>query len=103
MERKPLPKRTRFEIFKRDNFTCQYCAQTPPAVVLEIDHILAVVDGGSDEPYNLLTACFDCNRGKGAIPLSDRTSPEQLQDRRALLQERIEQAEAYELMLKEQR
>jgi hypothetical protein len=103
MNRNPISKRVRFEIFKRDNFACQYCGQTPPAVVLEIDHIVAVVDGGSDETHNLITACFDCNRGKGAIPLAERPTPEDLRAKRSLMRERIEQAEAYELMLQEQR
>lgn len=98
-----LGKRVRFEIFKRDGFACQYCGKTPPGVVLEIDHIVAVADDGSDEPHNLITACFDCNRGKGAVPLSDRLSQEDLQTRRQLIQERVEQAEAYELLLQERK
>jgi 5-methylcytosine-specific restriction endonuclease McrA len=64
-ERKALTKKQRFNVFKRDHFTCQYCGQTPPAVVLEVDHITPVVEGGSNDILNLLTACFDCNRGKG--------------------------------------
>jgi len=103
MNRNPISKRVRFEIFKRDNFACQYCGQTPPAVVLEIDHIVSVSDGGSDETHNLITACFDCNRGKGAIPLAERPTPEDLRAKRSLMRERIEQAEAYEMMLQEQR
>jgi hypothetical protein len=98
-----ISKRTRFEIFKRDVFTCQYCGQTPPAVVLEIDHIVAKADGGSNEPHNLIAACFDCNRGKGAVPLVERATSQDLKVKRALMRERIEQAEAYELMLMERR
>lgn len=67
-----LSKRTRFEIFKRDFFTCQYCGDRPPDVVLEVDHIDPRVLGGSDDPLNLLTSCFDCNRGKSKIPLGDK-------------------------------
>lgn len=59
----------RFEVFKRDRFTCAYCGRTPPAVVLEVDHILAVAQGGSDDAENLATSCWECNRGKGARPL----------------------------------
>lgn len=92
-----LSKKTRFEIFKRDKFQCQYCGKTPPAVVLEVDHIVAVAEGGSHDPTNLITACFDCNRGKGSAPLS--VSPEAQEGRLERLQERIEQAEAYEAML----
>ena len=66
-----LSKRTRFEIFKRDGFTCQYCGQRPPDVVLEVDHIDPSSKGGSDEELNLVTSCFDCNRGKSDRRLSD--------------------------------
>lgn len=64
-----VSKRTRFEIFKRDRFTCQYCGKRPPDVTLEVDHIVALAEGGGDEPANLTTACFACNRGKSAVPL----------------------------------
>lgn len=66
---KPLSKRIRFEVFKRDSFTCQYCGEQPPAVVLECDHIDPRALGGPNDPLNLITACSDCNRGKGALPL----------------------------------
>lgn len=65
-----IGKRARFEIFKRDNFTCQYCGAQPPAVILHIDHILAVANGGGNETENLTTACQGCNLGKSAVPLS---------------------------------
>lgn len=70
----------RFEVFKRDNFTCGYCGQKPPAVVLEVDHINPRSKGGSDGIGNLITACKDCNRGKSAILLEDVSddSPEKL-------------------------
>lgn len=70
INRKPVSKKTRFEVFKRDNFTCQYCSQKPPKVPLEIDHIIPVVSGGDNSMVNLITACFDCNRGKGARELT---------------------------------
>jgi len=68
--RKQIGKRLRFEIFKRDNFTCQYCGGHPPAVILHVDHILAVANGGGNDAENLVTACQDCNLGKSAVPLS---------------------------------
>lgn len=65
-ERKALSKSKRFEIFKRDGFTCQYCGSQPPDVILEVDHIHPVADGGDNDDMNLITACYDCNRGKRA-------------------------------------
>lgn len=70
-ERIPLSKKLRFEIFKRDSFTCQYCGAKAPAVVLECDHIIPVAEGGGNEPLNLATSCAACNSGKGARVLSD--------------------------------
>lgn len=64
-----ISKKLRFEVFKRDNFICQYCGKTPPKVTLEIDHINPKSKKGKDEINNLLTACFDCNRGKSNISL----------------------------------
>lgn len=64
-----LSKKIRFEVFKRDGFKCSYYGKSPPAVVLEVDHIDPKSKGGSDDINNLLSACFDCNRGKKNIPL----------------------------------
>lgn len=54
----------RFDVFKRDSFTCQYCGSFPPSVVLEVDHIQPKSKGGKDDLNNLITSCFECNRGK---------------------------------------
>lgn len=56
----------RFEVLKRDNFTCQYCGAHGDGVVLEVDHIIPISKGGTSDMGNLITACFDCNRGKGS-------------------------------------
>lgn len=61
-----IGKRKRFEVFARDGFTCQYCGRRPPEVVLEVDHIHPQSADGSDDDVNLITSCFDCNRGKAA-------------------------------------
>lgn len=63
-KRKNLSKRKRFEIFKRDGFTCQYCGSQPPNVVLVIDHIEPVSKGGSNDEMNLISSCEACNQGK---------------------------------------
>lgn len=72
MARKSTGKRLRFEIFKRDRFTCQYCGAQPPDVVLVVDHITPVAAGGDNDPTNLITACEPCNQGKADKPLGDR-------------------------------
>ena len=70
-KRKPISKKLRFEVFKRDSFTCQYCGKSAPDVVLHVDHIKPVKEGGTNDITNLVTACADCNLGKGARKLSD--------------------------------
>lgn len=61
--------RTRFEIFKRDGFTCVYCGATPTAGPLHVDHVTPQAEGGGDDPSNLVTSCERCNLGKAAVPL----------------------------------
>lgn len=99
--RKPISKKVRFGVFKRDEFTCQYCGRTPPAVVLEVDHILAVSKGGDNAEHNLLTACFDCNNGKG--PGTIKAPMVDLTDRMRVLKEKTAQALAYNKMLLKER
>lgn len=62
-----VSKRTRFEVFRRDEFTCQYCGAKVPDAVLNVDHVVPVALGGADDPSNLVAACKDCNSGKSSI------------------------------------
>lgn len=62
-----ITKRTRFEVLRRDQHTCQYCGAKAPDVELHIDHVVPVSLGGDDKPGNLVAACADCNRGKASI------------------------------------
>jgi 5-methylcytosine-specific restriction endonuclease McrA len=55
----------RFQVLQRDHFTCQYCGAHAPDVKLEVDHVITVADGGTDDVDNLVTACYACNRGRG--------------------------------------
>lgn len=70
-KRKSISKSTRFEVFKRDGFKCQYCGRSAPEIMLEIDHIVPVSKGGGNDLLNLITSCKDCNRGKSNRELSD--------------------------------
>jgi len=67
-----MNQRLRFRVFARDNFKCVYCGRTPPDVILQTDHILPSSANGSDELDNLVTACFDCNTGKGDVLLTSK-------------------------------
>lgn len=97
MARQSISKTLRFEVFKRDNFTCQYCGRMAPDVILEVDHIEPISGGGKNEIMNLVTSCKDCNRGKGAKKLSDNQIIKQQQDQ---LKEINEKREQLKLLLK---
>lgn len=63
---KTVSNRVRWEVFSRDNFTCQYCGKTgKTGVPLQVDHRVPRAAGGSDDIGNLVTACEECNNGKG--------------------------------------
>lgn len=97
--RKALTKGQRFDVFNRDGFTCQYCGSTPPKVVLHVDHVVPVAEGGKNDPDNLITACEDCNLGKSTKPVE--RSPQSLQERTARMREKEEQVAAYHRLLQE--
>lgn len=88
-----ITKKKRFEAFKRDGFTCQYCGSTPPKIILELDHITPVCEGGDDDMDNLITACFDCNRGKAGNSLT--SIPKTVEQRHQESIAREEQLKAY--------
>lgn len=87
--------RTRFEIFKRDNFTCRYCGKKSPEVILQLDHIIPVAGGGTNDDMNLVTSCFECNSGKSDKPLSEITTGENPYDKAVELLERERQLKEY--------
>jgi hypothetical protein len=92
-ERKSISKKLRFEVFKRDSFTCQYCGKSAPEVVLEADHITPVSKGGKNTITNLITACFDCNRGKSDKKLTENQTVKAQKKELDKLNERKEQLE----------
>lgn len=98
-KRRAIAAKARFEIFKRDAFTCLYCGRKPPAVTLEVDHVIAVANGGTNTSENLATACSECNGGKSAVPLN--AIPPPLKAQRRVAEERRRQADAYSAWLKE--
>lgn len=92
-ERQPISKKLRFEVFKRDSFTCQYCGRQAPNIVLHCDHLEPVAEGGAGDILNLITSCSDCNAGKGARRLSDDAVLTKQLNQLAELNERREQIE----------
>lgn len=54
----------RHEIMRRDGFRCVLCGQDASNDRLEVDHIIPVVAGGTNDIKNLRTLCSECNKGK---------------------------------------
>jgi hypothetical protein len=90
-----VSRKIRFEVFKRDNFTCQYCGRKTPEVILEIDHVIPLSKGGVNDSDNLITSCFECNRGKGESLLDTILKDKDIHDETVLLAEREQQLAEY--------
>jgi 5-methylcytosine-specific restriction endonuclease McrA len=67
---------TRYNVFLRDRFTCQYCLVRLPASRLTFDHVLPRALGGTTTWSNVVTACGPCNGRKGAsLAMQPATPP----------------------------
>ena len=90
-KRRAISKKLRFEVLKRDKFTCQYCGKKSPDIILHLDHIKPVSKGGKNTLLNLVTSCVDCNLGKGARELSDESEIEKQKNHLSALAEKQDQ------------
>jgi len=66
---RPHVKLTRREIFRRDNYTCQYCGKRD--INLTVDHVIPKRLGGKHIWTNVVAACPDCNHKKGGRRVED--------------------------------
>ena len=64
------PAFTRFNVFLRDHFSCQYCGQRFNSQDLTFDHVIPRSRGGTTRWDNIVTACSPCNLKKGSRPAS---------------------------------
>ena len=55
---------TRFNVFLRDRFTCQYCGQAFASSALTFEHVVPRSRGGQTTWSNIVTACMPCNTSK---------------------------------------
>ena len=60
------PAFTRFNVFLRDSFTCQYCEARHTTHDLTFDHVTPRSRGGRTSWENVVTACGKCNLHKGS-------------------------------------
>jgi len=65
------PAFTRFNVFLRDKFICQYCCGHRPTEDLSFDHVVPRSRGGRTTWENVVTACRTCNLVKGHRLLSE--------------------------------
>ncbi|WND03990.1 HNH endonuclease [Temperatibacter marinus] len=59
------PAFTRFNLFLRDKFSCQYCATPHRGEDLTFDHVIPRTYGGITSWENIVASCGPCNRRKG--------------------------------------
>jgi 5-methylcytosine-specific restriction endonuclease McrA len=70
------PAFTRFNVFLRDHFCCQYCGGHRPTPELTFDHLVPRSRGGRTTWENVVTACGSCNLFKGnRLPQESRMFP----------------------------
>jgi 5-methylcytosine-specific restriction endonuclease McrA len=65
----PMPNRvafTRFNVFCRDRFKCQYCGNKFDASDLTFEHVVPRSAGGQTRWDNIVAACDRCNSLKGS-------------------------------------
>jgi hypothetical protein len=65
--RRSLSLALRYAVLSRDQFRCAKCGRSPAmerGVMLHIDHVIALANGGETALGNLQTLCEDCNLGK---------------------------------------
>jgi 5-methylcytosine-specific restriction endonuclease McrA len=60
------PAFTRFNVFLRDGFACQYCGHAQSAPDLTFDHVIPRSRGGRTTWENVVAACGPCNLRKGS-------------------------------------
>lgn len=68
--------REAFQVLERDGFRCVYCGASPaadPAVILHLDHVIPLSEGGLSTAGNLVTACAECNTAKATRRLNGPT------------------------------
>jgi len=69
---------TRFNVFLRDRFTCQYCGQVFPSSALTFEHVIPRSHGGLTTWSNIVTACVPCNTRKGSsLRIKPRRAPKE--------------------------
>lgn len=70
-ERINLPPSVRIAVLLKHGFRCVYCGATREDTKIEVDHVIPVCKGGTNDEGNLVAACRECNAGKSGKLLLD--------------------------------
>lgn len=66
VRRDQKPTFSRYNVYLRDNFTCQYCGNEFETRLLTFDHVIPRFAGGKSTWENVVAACSPCNHRKGS-------------------------------------
>ena len=64
-----IDQRVAWKVYKRDDYTCQYCGIT--GIPLTVDHLVLWEEGGPTTEANLVTSCKKCNKTRGNTPYAE--------------------------------
>jgi len=67
VKRDQSPTFSRYNVYLRDEFTCQYCAKEFETKKLTFDHVIPRAAGGVSSWTNVVAACGPCNHRKGSM------------------------------------
>lgn len=93
-KRKHIPERTRREIYNKYGGRCAYCGWPIEYGEMQIDHLIPLRNGGSDDVSNYMPACRMCNLYKGT------SSVEKFRENLQSLISRLEKVNIYRLALR---
>lgn len=65
MKRKKMPRFSRYNLYLRDMYTCQFCNNQFTHSELTLDHVLPISKGGKTNWENIVASCGPCNSRKG--------------------------------------
>ena len=61
MKHKPIPKSIRLEVYEKCNHRCAYCGCELAYKDMQVDHLIALENGGKDSLENYMPSCRQCN------------------------------------------
>ncbi len=89
------PAFTRFNVFLRDRFVCQYCGEALPSSELTFDHVCPRAYGGRTTWENVVAACAPCNLRKGGRTPQEARMPPRREPRQPTLWQLQENGRAF--------